>query len=417
MPIARANIPLTNSDVLGVIADLITPRSLEKDAEDILAFETAFAARYDAPPAVSFCKARMAFYHLLRSFELAEDQQVIISSLHIGDFVNMILLAGLKPVIVDVAKNGYNVDFEDLERKITEQTGLIVVTHLAGYPTDMTRVTSIVDRRNILILEDCSQSVTSTFNGRLLGTYGEASIFSLSLLKSVCTLNGGLVVTKNRELHDRLVRATNELPKAPKIPLLSEAIKNLILIIALSFPVFDLIVFPLLRLKNRRSDFLAKYQKTNKTVTLRKEIPKNFMTGFSGAQARLGLKLLSSLSQNEKRRIRNGRALYDILKQSGTACLPVSADVDGTTFWLFPIFPKNPNALRSKLISNGFDCSPMLLSNLSQVEAFNGISTPCPNATHFHTNTVFVPAHGRMSPKEISKLAEIIIQFENREDA
>lgn len=110
------------------------------------------------------------------------------------------------PVMCEV-DDSFNMDPEDLERRITERTRLIVVVHMAGTPADMDGIMAVANRHNIDVLEDCAQCNGGSFNGRKVGTFGKVGVFSLQLNKNVTAGEGGLIVTNDDDLYRRLVGA------------------------------------------------------------------------------------------------------------------------------------------------------------------------------------------------------------------
>jgi dTDP-4-amino-4,6-dideoxygalactose transaminase len=181
MPIPRAAITIPFRDLFEFVFRVLVPGGRERERRHVRTFGRVFSARYGDREAVVCCKARMAFYHLLQTMGLKEGAEVIISAIHVADFVNIIFLAGFKPVIVDIEPHGFAIDGEDLKRKISPRTGLILVTHLSGYATDMAAVCAIAGEHGVPVVEDCSQAFntnlsrsrpsTAASSSRLTGTW------------------------------------------------------------------------------------------------------------------------------------------------------------------------------------------------------------------------------------------------------
>jgi 8-amino-3,8-dideoxy-alpha-D-manno-octulosonate transaminase len=110
------------------------------------------------------------------------------------------------PVLCEV-DDSLSMDPQDLERKITARTKLIVPVHMAGAPCDMKAIMAIANRRRIAVLEDCAQANGGAFRGRRLGTFGVLGIFSLQWNKNATAGEGGLLVTNDAKLYERCVAA------------------------------------------------------------------------------------------------------------------------------------------------------------------------------------------------------------------
>lgn len=409
MAIPRANIGLHYGDLFRFIGQTISPPGKTVTEERIDAFERAFAKRYGEDyRGIVCCKARMAFYHLLKAIDLKPNSEIMISAIHVADFVNIIRLAGYKPVAIDLQTHGYDIDPDDLKSKLSERTGLILVTHLSGYPSDMPSICQIADAHGVPVVEDCSQALSATLADKRIGTYGRAAIFSLSLLKSVCTLNGGMIITRDEALHEKLATQIKPLPAPARLPLVQEAIKNLILKLLLSKTVFSIGVFPLLKLAHGGIDRLSSYQKTNKTVVLRDCLPDDFLTRYSAAQATLGLSQLGTLEAREAQRIKSGRLVRKSIRQAEKSVLPDTIAEEGSGYWLFPLLVEHTGTLQHELAARGVDSSKLLLSVLSCEEAFADLGFSCPNAEKLRRDTLFIPMYTGLNGADVEQISRVV---------
>lgn len=409
--IPRIQPTLPFSDIIAFLINLITLKP-QPDREAIIAdFEKKFSHRFGLPQGICFSKARTGFYYLLKTMGLKSGGEVLISAIHVADFVNMICLAGFKPVVVDLMPNTYTIDYDDLERKINKNTVLMFITHLSGYATDMDRIVQISQNHDVPFIEDCSQALSSQYNNHPLGVFGKAAIFSLSLLKPVCTLSGGMVLTSDTELLEKLRREMIKLQPPPKLPLIAEAIKNIILRIAVNHVLFGLLVFRLMRMTMPIGDYFSKYQKTNKTVILRNSMPAEFLTKFTWQQAVMGLSQLMTLEDREKVRIENGLYLYDKLKKYPWIKIPPVIKGSLNSFWLFPVLVQDADRLKRFLAANHIDSSKFLLSVLGAEEAFQTFKFDCETAKYIKEHTLFIPIYQGIARKEQDYIIKIIGKY------
>ena len=186
-------------DPAGVTVDAARSLASRPAAGEVVRrFEEAFAAELSAPSAISFPHARIALLQILRALNLPAGSEVAMTPVTIPEIVNVVILAGLRPVFVDLGERTCNIDCDDLERKITPRTKAILLTHLCGLPSDMPRVMAIAEQHGLEVIEDCSQVPGTRFRGRTLGLWGRAGFMSLTPLKPVSTLQ--LVVSPVRIL-------------------------------------------------------------------------------------------------------------------------------------------------------------------------------------------------------------------------
>ncbi len=120
--------------------------------------------------------------------------------------VSAVVQTNAIPVLCEV-DDSFNMDADDLEKRITARTKLIAVVHMAGTPCDMDAIMRVADKHNIPVLEDCAQCNGGSFKGRKVGTFGRIGIYSLQINKNVTAGEGGLLVTDDDELYTRLVAA------------------------------------------------------------------------------------------------------------------------------------------------------------------------------------------------------------------
>ena len=120
--------------------------------------------------------------------------------------VGAIVQAGAIPVLCEV-DDSLTMDPEDLERRITPRTRLVLPIHMAGAPCDMAAILAAAERHGLPVLEDCAQCNGGTFRGRKVGTFGQMGIFSLQLNKNMTCGEGGLAITDDERLYNRAFSA------------------------------------------------------------------------------------------------------------------------------------------------------------------------------------------------------------------
>jgi perosamine synthetase len=114
------------------------------------------------------------------------------------------------PVYVDIDPNTFNMNPDDLERKITDKTKAIQVVHMHGNPADMIPIMKIAKKYNIPVIEDCAQCVLGYVDDKLIGTFGDMACWSFETKKHLSTGEGGMVTTNNEE-YGTIIRKTGGL--------------------------------------------------------------------------------------------------------------------------------------------------------------------------------------------------------------
>src|SRR5205823_3948873 len=111
---------------------------------------------------------------------------------------------GAIPVPVDSEDVTWNLDLDRIESLITPRTRAIIPVHLLGHPVDMDRLMEICRKHKLVVIEDCAESHGATCRGRMTGSFGDMACFSFYANKVITTGEGGMVVTANKELAERL---------------------------------------------------------------------------------------------------------------------------------------------------------------------------------------------------------------------
>ena len=171
------------------------------------AFEDVFAKWTGAPHAVSTssCTAAMHLVYFVLGF--GPGDEVIVPAQTHAATAHAVELTGAKPVFVDAERDTGNVDVDQIEGLITSRTRAITVVHYLGVPVNMTAVNAIAKRHGLFVLEDCALAVGTRSDGVHAGLLGDAGCFSFYPVKHMTTAEGGMVITRNAELAQKVRHA------------------------------------------------------------------------------------------------------------------------------------------------------------------------------------------------------------------
>lgn len=162
-------------------------------------FEKKLAEKVNSKYSLFVCNGTAALKLGLIALGVKPGDEVITQSFTFVATVEAILELGAIPVITEVDKT-LNMDPLDLERKITDRTKAIIPVHMAGVAAKMDEITAIASKHGIPILEDSAQTLGATYKDKMLGTIGDAGIYSLDIGKVITTGEGGVLVTDDEEL-------------------------------------------------------------------------------------------------------------------------------------------------------------------------------------------------------------------------
>ncbi len=168
-------------------------------------FESAFAAFVGVPHAVAVHSGTDAIHLALRAAHVGPGHEVITVSHTSVATVAAIELAKARPALVDVKSRELTIDPVAVSSAITERTRAVVAVHLYGQPADVESLRRICAEHDLVLIEDCAQSMGATSADRHLGTFGAAGCFSFYPTKNLGTVgDGGMVITSDEGLARRL---------------------------------------------------------------------------------------------------------------------------------------------------------------------------------------------------------------------
>lgn len=171
----------------------------------IAEFEKMVADYVGAKYAVAISNGTSALHAACFAAGIQPGDEVITTPLTFAASSNCVLYCGGTPVFADVDPKTYNIDPEDICRKITDKTKAIIAVHLAGQPCDMDEIHKIAKEHDLLVIEDGAHALGSVYKGKKVGTLSDMTTFSFHPVKPITTGEGGMIVTDNEEFYKKMV--------------------------------------------------------------------------------------------------------------------------------------------------------------------------------------------------------------------
>jgi dTDP-4-amino-4,6-dideoxygalactose transaminase len=160
-------------------------------------FERRLRDYLGAPSAIAVSSCSAALHLALRVLDLPPGAEVITTAMTFCATANAIVHAGHVPVFADCDRETFNIDLDDVRRRITPLTRAIVPVHFAGRPCDMKALERIAAEHGLAVVEDAAHALEAAIDGRHCGTFGDFGCFSFYATKSLTTVEGGLVVARD----------------------------------------------------------------------------------------------------------------------------------------------------------------------------------------------------------------------------
>lgn len=170
-------------------------------------FEAQFGGYLGADIRAAALSSGTAALHLsLLALGVGPGDEVIVPALTFVADLNSILLTGATPVLADCTSfDDWNIDPQDIERKITPRTKAVLIVHYAGYPCDMDPIMALCHQHGLHLIEDCAHAPGASYRGRKVGTFGACGCFSFFTNKNLSVGEGGMVSTGSAEI-DQTIR-------------------------------------------------------------------------------------------------------------------------------------------------------------------------------------------------------------------
>lgn len=176
----------------------------------VRALEYAFADKLGVKHVYACSSGTAAVHCAIAALDLEPADEVVTTPITDMGAIAPILYQGAIPVFADVDPRTLNVTAQTIERRLSERTRAIMVTHLFGIPCAMREIETLAQKKNLPIIEDCAQAFLATHRDRYVGTIGKIGAFSLQQGKHITTGEGGLVTTNDEALARRIFLFINK---------------------------------------------------------------------------------------------------------------------------------------------------------------------------------------------------------------
>jgi perosamine synthetase len=198
------NTPLIDESDVEAVSQTLREGWISGEGPIVANFETRFASFCNRKHGVSVTNGTAAIELVIHALGFGVGDEIIVPSFAIISCVSQILRSGATPVFVDSDPITWNMDVDAVEIAITSQTKAIMAVHTYGLPVDMGPLLEIAKRHNLIIIEDAAESHGLTYRNQRCGSFGLVSTFSFYANKHLTTGEGGMVVTDDDSLAEKI---------------------------------------------------------------------------------------------------------------------------------------------------------------------------------------------------------------------
>lgn len=300
----KERIPVNEPIILEKDVDYVTEAVksgwISSEGKFITQFEKQFAAYAGRSEGVSVNNGTNALILAIRALDLPEGSEVIIPSFTIISCALACIYNNLIPVFADSEKDTWNIDISRVEEKITRKTKAIMPVHIYGHPVDMDAITDIAKRHHLLVIEDFAEAIGSEYKGKKCGGFGDISCASFYANKVITTGEGGMCLTNDKTLAEKL-----------------RQLKNLAFVPEKRFVHYEL----------------------------------GFNFRLTNIQAALGLAQLERIDEHVKKKVWIGKTYHERLnplQKQGILRLPVEKTWAKNSYWMYGVVLNPQNSLNAE---------------------------------------------------------------------
>ena len=408
LSIPRHQIETTFSDYARIAGSLVGLRP----REDIIAqFEQDFAEYIGCRHAIAVSSGRLGIHLILEALGLNQDDEIIVPSFNLFAVIERFCQLGLVPRFADIRRDDLNVDVASAERLLTARSKVLLVTHMFGHPADMDSLVAFAERHNLVLLEDCAHALGSKHAGRFVGTFGQAAIFSFSVLKLVTTFGGGMIATNDDDLARRLRRRLTGLrfhqprPIGPK-----RALTGAVMDFATRKAVFSFGAWPVLRLLRAVRPNIQQRMMTEAPHVDREFDPEH-VPPLHPFQARLGRSQLARAEDFIERRRQVGRWLDEELAGVPQVTLLKPSATGRHNGLYYGVLVDRPTELSAFLFRRGIDSETSEYLNCADLEMYRAYHVDCPVAREVQSHILRLPNYPSLTRRDVRRIGDAIRRF------
>ena len=404
-PISISLSPNTEKDDIRLAFRLLFKPKTWKRGKAILKLEESFKKYFNVKYAFSFNSGRSAFLAILNSLDFKKGDEILLQAFCCNAVVNPIIWSGLKPIFVDCDEKTFNIDIDDLKRKISKRSRAVVVQHTFGQSANIQEIAQICNSHNLIMVEDCAHALGAKYHGYKLGILGQAAFFSFGRDKVISSVYGGVAICHDSKIAEK-IKNYQEKISYPNNYWTFQQLLHPILMNKLILPTYRILGKYLLvffQQLNILSKAVHKKEKTGKK-------PMYFPAKMPNALALLALKQLEKLERFNSHRLEIAKIYYEKLDKKKFILAPILAE---NIYLRYTVKSENAHliikrAWKENLLIGDWYASPIAPRGTDFKKVGYEAGT-CPKAEKLAKNVFNLPTHINIDQKE----AERIIQFLN----
>ena len=388
--------------------------------ERMSAFERELALAAGTRHAILTSSCRAAFDLLLEALRLNEDTEVLLAPVTHWEMVNAILRNRLRPVFIDFAEGSTSICPKAASEHISRRTKVLLATHLNGLPAPMSALAALARAHELQLIEDISYGLETWHAGKRLGTFGAASVMSMSMFKPLDTCRGGAIITDDDQLAQRIRRAMSLRQGPAAAAFMGSCASELMSQLLFSRAGFSLFTHYLFngmeRFKPGSVDELQRgnprpLNPTDGHIRMCEAGSLRPPAHPSPGQALLGRPGLARLPERAARFRANAEAICELFAHFAPHRLPALEQGDVPAFWRLPVWMGDRPGFRAFMSDRYIDTSISGLPCCSELAAFKAFAMATPRASAYGRETVCIPNQDALSTSQLRLILDSLTEY------
>ena len=362
------------------------------DKGTIPRFEKQIAAWLGVDDVVLVNKGTAALYLILKALrKLYPDRDEVVYPAYTVPTLKLAFdELGLKTRCCDISRKTFNMDVNTLPEAVNEKTLAIIPVHMFGFPMRLEKVFEIAGK-DISVIEDPCQAPGARIDGKFVGSYAKAAIFSFCKGKNISTYQGGFAALNDNELTKLVREGRDELPEG------ATGIKSFLMMIAFALAMRPGVYGPLYPLIRRFKS---------------EEVHQHFeVVKYTGFQAALGELLLQKLEIINAQRRAYGMFLHEALDKAEHVLIPEIVEGAEPVFNHMPVVflnDKDRERAQKRLWEKGIDSARMYMKANHHIYDLGYPKEAFPEAQIVAQGLITLPSHPYMTQRDLEIMVEIV---------
>ena len=203
------NIPnITNNDIR-YVNKALKSGWISSDGPNVKIFEEKFSKYINRKYSIAVSSGTAALEIAVKALGIKKNDEVLIPNFTIISNALAVIKQHAKPVLLDCNLENWNINIDDIERKINKKTKAIIITHIYSFPNDMDKILKICKKKKIFVIEDAAEVLGLNYKKRKCGSFGDISTFSFYANKQVTTGEGGMISVNKPDLFNKCISLRN----------------------------------------------------------------------------------------------------------------------------------------------------------------------------------------------------------------